>query len=227
MPRKLRFIIPGGPVHIVQRGRSREPEFYDEADYRVYLSRLKEVAEKYQCQIHAYVLMTNHIHLLATPSDIQGITRMMQYIGRHQAPYINHTYGGSGSIWEGRYKANLVQDDRYLLTCMRYLELNPICADMVTSPEQYQWSSFHRNGRGEKRRCCDVPQLVSQVKSNKKFKAVELFKAHVDDIGLSEIRNAWKIGTPLGNDYFHQKVESKLGCKVGQSRRGRPKLKLN
>jgi len=83
MPRKLRFIIPGGPVHIVQRGRSRVPEFYDEADYRVYLSRLKEVAEKYQCQIHAYVLMTNHIHLLATPSDIQGITRMMQYIGRH------------------------------------------------------------------------------------------------------------------------------------------------
>jgi putative transposase len=83
MPRKLRFIIPGGPVHIVQRGRSLEPEFYDEADYRVYLSRLKEVAEKYQCQIHAYVLMTNHIHLLATPSDIQGITRMMQYIGRH------------------------------------------------------------------------------------------------------------------------------------------------
>jgi|TARA_B110000211_G_C13931153_1_gene487236 putative transposase len=83
MPRKLRFIIPGGPVHIVQRGRSREPEFYDEADYRVYLSRLKEVAEKYQCQIHAYVLMTNHIHLLATPLDIQGITRMMQYIGRH------------------------------------------------------------------------------------------------------------------------------------------------
>jgi REP element-mobilizing transposase RayT len=101
MPRKPRFIVPGVPVHIVQRGRSREPVFYDDADYRVYLGRLKEAAEKYQCQIHAYVLMTNHIHLLATPSDIQGITRMMQYIGRHYVPYINHTYGGSGSIWEG------------------------------------------------------------------------------------------------------------------------------
>ena len=83
MPRKPRFIIPGVPVHVVQRGRSREPVFYDDADYRVYLGRLKEASEKYQCQIHAYVLMTNHIHLLATPSDIQGITRMMQYIGRH------------------------------------------------------------------------------------------------------------------------------------------------
>jgi putative transposase len=140
MPRKQRFIIPGVPVHIVQRGRSREPVFYDEADYRVYLGRLKEAAEKYQCQIHAYVLMTNHIHLLATPSDLQGITRMMQYIGRHYVPYINHTYGGNGSIWEGRYKANLVQDDRYLLTSMRYIELNPVRADMVTGPEQYQWS---------------------------------------------------------------------------------------
>jgi putative transposase len=78
--------------------------------------------------------MTNHIHLLATPSDSQGITRMMQYIGRHYVTYINHTYGGSGSIWEGRCKANLVQDDRYLLTCMRYIELNPVRADMVTSP---------------------------------------------------------------------------------------------
>jgi putative transposase len=94
--------------------------------------------------------MTNHIHLLATPSDIQGITRMMQYIGRHYVPYINYTYGGSVSIWEGHYKANLVQDDRYLLTGMRYIELNPVRADMVSRPEQYQWSSFHRNGRGEK-----------------------------------------------------------------------------
>jgi putative transposase len=98
MPRKPRFIMLGVPAHIVQRGRSREPMFYDEADYRVYLGRLKEAAEKYQCQIHAYVLMTNHIHLLATPSDMQGIARMRHYIGRHYVPYINHTYGGSGSI---------------------------------------------------------------------------------------------------------------------------------
>ncbi|MFT6779647.1 MAG: putative transposase [Paraglaciecola sp.] len=133
MPREPRFIIPGVPVHIVQRGCSREPVFYDEADYRVYLGRLKEAAKKYQCQIYAYVLMTNHIHLLATRSDIQGITRMMQYIGRHYVSYINHTCGGSGSIWEGRYKANLVQDDRSLLTCMRYHQCSTINLSLGTN----------------------------------------------------------------------------------------------
>jgi putative transposase len=174
--------------------------------------------------------MTNHIHLLATPSDLQGITRMMQYIGRHYVPCINHTYGGSGSIWEGRYKANLVQDDRYLLTSMRYIELNPVRADMVTGPEQYQWSSFHRNGRGQKDAVVMSHSLYHKLGRTKDLRQaayVELFKAHVDDIDLSEIRNAWQAGTPLGNNYFRRKVESKLGCKVGQSRRGRPKLKPN
>ena len=93
--------------------------------------------------------MTNHIHLLATPSDTQVITRLMQRIGRHYVPYINAAYGGSGSIWEGRYKANLVQEESYLLTCMRYIELNPVRANMVFTPEQYQWPSNHRNGQGE------------------------------------------------------------------------------
>ena len=103
MPRKPRFIIPVVPVHVVQRGRSKEPVFYDEADYQIYLKWLKEAAERYQCEIHAYVLMTNHIHLLAPPKDASGITMLMQYVGRHYVPYINRTYGGSGSIWEGRY----------------------------------------------------------------------------------------------------------------------------
>lgn len=101
MPRKPRFIIPGVPVHIVQRGHSREPVFFEDADYYAYLRWLKEAAVRYQCDIHAYVLMTNHIHILATPREKESITRMMQYIGRYYVPYINHTYGTSGSIWEG------------------------------------------------------------------------------------------------------------------------------
>jgi len=230
MPRKPRFVIPGVPVHVVQRGRSREPVFYDDADYRVYLGRLKEGAERYQCQIHAYVLMTNHIHLLSTPSDMQGITRMMQYIGRHYVPYVNRTYGGSGSIWEGRYKANLVQNEHYLLSCMRYIELNPVRANMVNTPMQYNWSSFHRNGRGMKDELV-VPHGLYQklgstdVARQSAYKA--LFNVHIDDNELKDIRNAWQTGTPLGNDYFRQKVEDKLGCKIGQARRGRPKLEKN
>lgn len=172
---------------------------------RIYLGRLKEAAEKYQCQIHAYVLMTNLIHLLATPADTQGIAQMMQYIGRYYVPYINHTYGGSSSIWEGCYKANLVQDDRYLLTCMSYIELNPVRADMVSKSEQYPWSSFQRNGRGEKDDLVTPHSLhrkLGRTKDLRQAGYVELFKAHVDDIDLSEIRNAWQAGTPLGNDHF-------------------------
>jgi putative transposase len=137
------------PVHIVQRGHSREPVFFEDNDYLAYLRWLKEGAERYKVDIHAYALMTNHIHILATTGDTDGITRMMQYVGRHYVPYINHTYGSSGSIWEGRYKASLIHDEEYLLACMRYIELNPVRADMVRSPAHYRWSSYRCNGQGK------------------------------------------------------------------------------
>ncbi len=145
MPRKPRFFLPDVPAHIVQRGHSREPVFFEDTDYRAYLDWLGEAAERYECAIHAYVLMTNHAHILATPRDKHGISRMMQYIGRRYVPYINTTYGTSGSIWEGRYKASLINDEQYLLTCMRYIELNPVRANMARSPGHYRWSSYRAN----------------------------------------------------------------------------------
>ncbi len=225
MPRKPRFIIPGVPVHVVQRGRSKEPVFYNEVDYQVYLKWLKEAAERYHCQIHAYVLMTNHIHLLSTPKEESGITRLMQYLGRHYVPYINQTYGGSGSIWEGRYKASLVQEETYLLACMRYIELNPVRANMVKAPGQYRWSSFHRNGEGENDDLLEAHNLYQSLGETDKARQTAykaLFELSIESIEINDIRKAWQTGTPLGNDYFRKKVESKLGCKVGQARRGRP-----
>lgn len=225
MPRKPRFIIPGVPQHIVQRGHSREPVFFEDSDYSAYRDWLCEGARRYHCDIHAYVLMTNHIHILATPSDSIGIARMMQYVGRRYVPYINQAYGTSGSIWEGRYKASLVQEEHYLLTCMRYIELNPVRASMVKRPADYRWSSYCHNAKGQ------VDELVtphteylSLGKGNKLRTTAynALFKAHVDTEILTEIRAAWQTGTPLGNEYFRKKVEKKLGCKVGQTRRGRP-----
>jgi len=124
MPRKPRFYLPGISVHIVQRGHSRQPVFFENNDYAAYLNWLGEAAERYSCAIHAYVLMTNHIHILATTETKNSISLMIQYTGRRYVPYINHTYGSSGSIWEGRYKASLIHDEEYLLTCMRYIELN-------------------------------------------------------------------------------------------------------
>ena len=225
MPRKPRFFLPEIPCHIVQRGHSREPVFFEDNDYAAYLGWLEASASRYDCAIHAYVLMTNHIHILATPKDKQGISQMMQYIGRKYVPYINYTYGTNGSLWEGRYKASLIHDEEYLLTCMRYIELNPVRANMVKNPSQYRWSSYRANAQGKENKII-TPHPIYLALGKSKASRLEayrtLFKAHIDDNDLKDIRAAWQTGTPLGNDYFREKVERKLKSKVGQARRGRP-----
>lgn len=225
MPRKPRFFLADIPVHIVQRGHSREPVFFEDSDYRAYLGWLAEAAERYECSIHAYVLMTNHIHILATPQKRDSVSRMMQYVGRRYVPYVNHAYGTSGSIWEGRFKASLIQDEQYLLTCMRYIELNPVRANMTTTPGHYRWSSYRANGQGKADGLTGPHALylaLGRSRTGRQEAYRALFKAHVDENVLKDIRAAWQTGTPLGNDYFREKIELKLGSKVGQARRGRP-----
>jgi len=128
MSRKPRFTLPGVPQHVIQRGHDREPCFYAEADYFRYRRELHEAADKNAALIHAYVLMTNHVHLLVTPGHTHSITHMMQDLGRKYVRYINYTYQRSGTLWEGRFKASLVDSEAYLLTCMRYIEMNPVRA---------------------------------------------------------------------------------------------------
>ena len=226
MPRKPRYYLPGVPVHVVQRGNNREPIFFEDNDYRTYLSWLLEGARKYRCTVHAYVLMTNHVHLLVTPKKEESISRMMQYVGRHYVPYINHTYGRTGTLWEGRYKGSLIQDEQYLLTCMRYIELNPVRAAMVKHPREYKWSSYPANAYGK-----DNPLVMphecyralgrSDGARQEAYRA--LFKAHLDDHILDAIRSAWQTGTPLGNDRFRAKIERALKIKVGYAKQGRPR----
>lgn len=229
MPRKPRFFLPDIPVHVVQRGHSREPVFFEDGDYRAYLGWLTEAATRYECAIHAYVLMTNHVHILATPQQQEGVSRMMQYVGRRYVPYINYTYGTSGSIWEGRYKASLVHDEQYLLTCMRYIELNPVRANMTNTPGQYRWSSYRANAQGREDKLITPHALYTRlgktdISRQEAYRA--LFKAHIDEKDLKDIRAAWQTGTPLGNDYFKEKIERKLKSKIGQARRGRPSRAL-
>lgn len=229
MPRKPRFYLSGVPVHAVQRGHSREPVFYEEGDYRAYLGWLREAAVRYHCDIHAYVLMTNHIHLLATPSDREGISRMLQYVGRRYVPYIHHQYGTSGTLWEGRYKASLIQEEDYLLICMRYIELNPVRASMVPHPRDYRWSSYRANGEERGDPLITPHRLylsLGRTARQRREAYRALFKAHMDETAVKTIRAAWQTGTPLGNDYFKAKVEAKLKLKVGQARRGRPSLSI-
>lgn len=226
MPRKPRFFLPDVPCHVVQRGRNKDPIFFESSDYRAYLEWLEEGLERYECELHAYVLMTNHVHLLITPKNKQGISLTMQHMGRHYVPYINYTYGMSGSLWEGRFKSSLIDSEIYLLTCMRYIELNPVRANMVKSPGEYKWSSYKGNANAAEDPLL-TPHLeflnLGRSKAQREHAYRELFRHHIDDEDLHNIQACWQSGTPLGNDRFREKIERKLKTKIGQISQGRPR----
>lgn len=148
MPRQPRLDIAGVPQHIIQRGHNRQPCFLGESDNLRYLEDLRVLSGREGCAIHAYVLMTNHVHLLVTPEATGQVARLMQSLGRRYVRYVNDRYRRSGTLWEGRYKACLVDSESYLLECYRYIELNPVRAAMVATPEAYRWSSYHANALG-------------------------------------------------------------------------------
>ncbi len=139
MPRRARLSVPGIPWHIIQRGNNRSACFYSDEDYQFYLELLKDLSEKFSCDIHAYVLMTNHVHLLLTPGKKDSAALLMKNLGQRYVQYINHTYRRSGTLWEGRFRSCLTQSEDYVLACYRYIELNPVRADMVAHPRDYPW----------------------------------------------------------------------------------------
>ena len=149
MARLPRLVIPGQPQHVIVRGNNRSEIFCVEADYRFYLEKLKLACEKHGCQVHAYILMTNHVHLLITPLEASSLSKTLQTLGRYYVQYFNYRYRRTGTLWEGRYKAALIDSDAYLLTCMRYIELNPVRAGMVADPSEYPWSSYPFNALGQ------------------------------------------------------------------------------
>ncbi|MEW6039325.1 MAG: transposase [Pseudomonadota bacterium] len=143
------YVIPGQPQHIIQRGNNRQVIFAADEDYQFFRDALVDAAKKYGLSIHAYVWMTNHIHLLVTPEFGCSISKVLQSVGRRYVRYFNLTYRRSGTLWEGRYRATVVDSERYLLTLMRYIELNPVRAGMVSYPADYSWSSFRHHAQGE------------------------------------------------------------------------------
>jgi putative transposase len=149
MARLPRLYVPGCAQHIIQRGNHRQACFIGELDYEFYLDKLNDAREKHHVSIHAFVLMTNHVHLLATPSDQYGISQMMQSLGRCYVGYVNSRYQRTGTLWEGRYKSTLVDSDAYLLTVSCYIELNPVRAIMVDHPSEYPWSSYRGDAMGK------------------------------------------------------------------------------
>ena len=226
MPRKPRFFVAGVANHVIQRGNKRDAIFFEDEDYIKYKSILYNAAIKQGVKIHAYVLMTNHIHILATADTTNGISLMMQQTGRYYVPYINYKYNRTGTLWEGRFKSSLVDDDIYVLACMRYIEMNPVRAFMVNAPQDYMWSSYQSNVIGSY-----DPMITEHVsylglaKNKKQQQEVyrELFLEHLDESILANIRNCAQTGTPLGNSKFKTQIEIKLKLKVGYNCRGRPK----
>jgi putative transposase len=225
MPRKPRFYLPGIPAHIVQRGNCRQATFFCDGDFLAYLRWFDEGAKKHGCSLHAYVLMTNHVHLLVTPQERDSISRTIQHVGRHYVPYVNHVYGKSGTLWEGRHKGSAVSSEEYLLACMRYIELNPVRAGMVETPGEYRWSSYAHNAMGGAGGLLTSHQAYRELGATveeRGFAYRELFRAALAPEQVHAIRGAVQTGTPLGNDRFREQIEHAVGCRVGQPRRGRP-----
>lgn len=224
MPRKPRFIIPGQPLHIILRGNNREPIFYAEADYQYYLDRLKESSRKHSCAIHAYVLMTNHVHLLITPESVESPGRFMQMIGRYYVQYFNTTYKRSGTLFEGRYRSSLIDSDAYLLLCQRYIELNPVSANMVSHPADYPWSSYAANALGNVLRQLITPHEVYLALGEDMVERQEvyedLFESEIGRTTAREIVEATNKGWVLGTEQYKQQIAAKLQRPVSPSARG-------
>ena len=227
MPRKPRFNLLGIPQHVIQRGNNREPCFYAEEDYRRYLNDLHESAVKFKCKVHAYVLMTNHVHLLVTPMADYGVSQMMQALGRRYVYYINRTYKRTGTLWEGRYKSSLIDSDHYLFTCMRYIELNPVRASMVDHPGEYKWSSYHANAQGDVDELVEEHPVYSDLGTNLEVRQSayrELFRHHIDNDTIHQIRESLNHELVLGRSYFKDKIEEITQRQTRIGLPGRPRV---
>lgn len=228
MPRQPRLDLPGIAMHLVQRGNNRRACFFADADYCRYLRTLQEAALEHSCRVHAYVLMTNHVHLLVTPSEARGVSLFMQFVGRRYVSYINAIYARSGTLWEGRFKSCLVDSDEYILACCRYIELNPVRAAMVRAPGDYRWSSYHSNAMG----CADplvTPhECLVGLGSNAATRA-SAYRAHVAlgiaDKQLADIRNYVQQQRALGSERFQAQIELELARCASVRPQGRPRAR--
>ena len=236
MARLPRFVIPGQPQHVIQRGNNRQAIFCTESDYHFYLEKLYEAAQKHRCDIHAYVLMTNHVHLLVTPQSEEGIGKMMQMLGRYYVQYFNYSYKRTGTLWEGRYKATVIDTEQYLLTCMRYIELNPVRAQgMVDHPSEYPWSSYRCNALGEAVRLVMAHQEYKHLGTTSEQRESayrQLFHSHISDMTLEAIREATNKAWVLGSESFKHRMEKELNrpavsCGQGGDRKSKAYRQTN
>lgn len=227
MARLLRFCPRDIPQHIIQRGNNRQACFASEQDMTVYAAWLEQYAKQFSVSVHAWVLMTNHVHLLVTPHYDDAISQMMQALGRRYVRYFNREYQRSGTLWEGRFRSSLVQSEQYLLRCYRYIELNPVRAHMVSDPSEYAWSSYHCNALGKGSSLCSPHSeylLLGKTSAQRQRAYRALFSDVIDGNLLDDIRCSLNKGLAFGGEQFKKEIEAMHCRRVRPAKLGRPKV---
>jgi len=222
MARLPRIQLTNIPQHIIQRGNNRNFCFAAEQDFATYVHWLTEYSKKHCVDIHAWILMTNHVHLLCTP---KAISLLMQSLGRRYVPYFNHKYRRTGTLWEGRFKSCLIEDVSYLLQVYKYIELNPVRASMVAKPSEYVWSSYQINALGKQSDLCTPHSVYLDLGANSLERQEtyrSLFKHHIDSVLIEDIRLSLNKGLALGSERFKSKIEQSCGRRVREAKLGRP-----
>lgn len=228
MVRAGRYFLPDQPLHVIQRGNNRAPAFFAPEDYARYAEWLAEAAAKYGCAIHAYVLMTNHVHLLATPRGPDSLPRTMQTLGRRYVRYVNAAYRRTGTLWEGRYRAAPIDGEDYFLACCRYIELNPVRARMVRHPREYRWSSYRAHAHGAADALAADHALYRELgrgpaARQEAYRA--LFRAPLEQAFVEGLRRATNGGWAFGSARFKERIAKALKRRVAPRPAGRPAKK--
>lgn len=227
MARLKRICLSGIPQHIIQRGNNREACFLSEADFAAYAHWLNKYSKEYRVAIHAWVFMTNHVHLLVTPETKDGVSKMMQSLGRRYVRYFSYTHERTGTLWEGRFKSCVIDAEDYLFICQRYIELNPVRAKMVDKPEDYAWSSFKVNALGQKATLW-TPHSSYQALGKSPTERANRYKAmfvwQLESVTLLKVRQSLNQGMVLGDCEFKQQIERLSGRRTIPLARG-PRVK--
>lgn len=227
MARLPRLTVPGYPHHIIQRGNNRQAIFAVNQDYQALLDLLTDNAKKFEVGVHAYVLMTNHFHLLATPKTAEGLPQMMQAVGRSYVRYFNDSQKRSGTLWEGRYKSTLIQTDRYLLTCMAYIDLNPVRGGLAALPSDYPWSSYgHYTGARLDKLITPHPLVwtLGNTPFAREAAYAELVRGGIPAQQQADLTQSVLSGWALGEDDFVADLQTRTGRRMTRGTAGRPPL---
>lgn len=223
MARRPRLSIDGVPLHIVQRGNARQRCFFEDFHYSFYLGLMTELARPHGCEVHAYVLMTNHVHLLLTPQVAGNASRFMKNLAQRYVQCVNRERQRTGTLWDGRFKSCLVESETYLLRCHRYIEANPVRAGMVGDPSHYPWSSFSSNALGLPSPSLFPHPIYRALGNDDRARRVAyraLFDGR-DDRDINDIRSALRTGAPLGTPSFLAQLALR-GFRIQPGQSGRP-----